>query len=97
VFLLPVEMVHKAVSTIFLTALCFTLLQVSRRLPRSALDPLMGPLPPGPPSPPDLTFRVTRGSGDYTGLVLYTHRTYSVRLVLSRGGGLTHIVLWLGA
>jgi hypothetical protein len=54
--------------------------QVSRRLPRTALDPLMGVLPPGPPSPPDVTFNMTRGTGEHSGLVLYHHKSYKVRV-----------------
>jgi hypothetical protein len=58
--------------------------QVSRRLPRTALDPLMGALPPGPPSPPDATFHITRGgTGEHSGLVLYRHKTYKVSLLPS--------------
>lgn len=53
-------------------------LQVSRRLPRSAMDPLLGPLPPCPCLPPDTAFTVSRGTGEHEGLVLYSHKTHAV-------------------
>jgi hypothetical protein len=53
--------------------------QVSRRLARSALDPLMGVVPPAAPVPPDAAFTVIRGSGEHSGLVCYQHRKLEMR------------------
>jgi hypothetical protein len=69
---------HHNLPFISLASSCFTC-QVPRRLPRSALDPLMGVVPPPTPVPPDAT--ITRYSGKHSGLVCHQHRKLEVRVM----------------